>query len=101
MAEIEIERRPQRTGWKWLALLLLIAAVAVGAWLAFNNGGLMDGNSPPAAEETTGTPTPMSEPDRPLERGPTTDPEGSDGIDESTVPERPAAPTGAPPETDG
>lgn len=54
MAEIEIERRPRRNGWKWVILVVVIAALAVAAWLVLQ-GDVFPGTSSPAAEETSET----------------------------------------------
>lgn len=70
MAEIEIERRPRRSGWKWLLLALILVAVAVGAWFAFQDGGIMS-DARPATEQTTEEPA-GPEPVQPLEREPET-----------------------------
>ena len=50
MAEIEIERRPRRNPWTWIALILVLAAVAVGAWMVFGGGNVESGSGMPANE---------------------------------------------------
>jgi hypothetical protein len=50
MAEIEIERRPRRSGWTWVALLLVLVGVAIGAWLILGSDTDIERNVQPAAE---------------------------------------------------
>ena len=86
MAEIEMERRPKRGATKWIVLLLVIAAVAVAAWVLFGAGGALGMGSEPAAETPAATEpaTPIRE--RPMEDGdlppaePVTDPAPSDTL---------------------
>lgn len=67
MAEIEIERRPRRSGWTWIALLLVLAGVAIGAWLVFGGGIDTSPDARPAAETMAPEDT-RPEPVAPLER---------------------------------
>jgi hypothetical protein len=57
MAEIEMERKQRSNVWLWVAAAVLIAALAVGAWLLF--AGRTTGNeaTTPAAERTEQTQT--------------------------------------------
>lgn len=91
MAEIEIERRPRRNGWTWFALLLVLAGVAIGAWLVFGNGVDTRADAPPAAETTTGEP--VREPIGPLDepRAPTVSDPG-EPAEEGTTTTRPTEP---------
>lgn len=38
MAEIEMERKPRRNTWVWIAAALLVVVIAVGAYLLFARG---------------------------------------------------------------
>lgn len=98
MAEIEIERRPRRTGWTWLALLLVLVGVAIGAWLVFGNGIDTSADARPAAETTTVEP--LTEPVAPLDapRPPTESEPGQPDEAGTTAPD-PA--TGAEPGSGG
>jgi hypothetical protein len=75
MAEIEIERRPRRSPWTWVALLLVLIAVAVGAWLVFGNG-VQSGDGLPAAE--TSIEEPFQEPVEPVETAPAVPDQGGE-----------------------
>ena len=103
MAEIEIERRPRRHALTWVALLLVLAAVGVGAWLVFS-GDTDRGSAAPTAETTTERP--IMEPLGP-EEATIAPPEGA-GTEGAVAPAEgtptPAAPEGdgdAPPDGDG
>jgi flagellar basal body-associated protein FliL len=67
MAEIEIERRPRRSGWRWVLIALVIAILAAAAWYFFM-GGAEVVDAPPAAEN----PAPTYEMDEPADAGPAT-----------------------------
>lgn len=104
MAEIEIERRPRRNGWTWFALLLVLAGVAIGAWLIFGNGIDTSADARPAAETTSEEQ--FTEPVAPLDepREPTvSDPDVPDaGDDDGTTAPDPTAPGSDPdPGADG
>lgn len=64
MAEIEMERRPPRKTWTWVFLLLVLAAVAFGAWLAF--GGNIDVGGDTVRETTEVAPDLGPEPAAPV-----------------------------------
>ena len=97
MAEIEIERRPRRSPWTWVALLLVLAAVAVGAWLVFD-GGVEGGDAAPAAERTEDVIEPLP--------GPATELPAEDGgapmapVEDGTT-TSPDDPVSSPPADDG
>lgn len=95
MAEIEIERRPRRTGWTWFALILVLAAVAVGAWLVFN-GGVEGGDAAPAAEQAPEVIEPLERPAQPYQ------PEATGAVPEegaggTTSPDEPVSSDATPP----
>ena len=94
MAEIEIERRPRRSGWTWFALLLVLAGVLVGAWLIMGGGDGVETDTAPAAE-TTGVPEPLTDPGTPIELEPEGDVEvpgetgGEGGVEGGVQPTTP------------
>lgn len=51
MAEIEMERRRRNNAWIWVAALVLVAVLAVGAWFLFARG-TTGYDTAPAAERT-------------------------------------------------
>lgn len=51
MAEIEMERRSRNNAWIWVAALILVAVLAVGAWFLFARG-TTGYDTTPAAERT-------------------------------------------------
>lgn len=98
MAEIEIERRPRRSGWTWVALLLVLAGVAVGVWLVFGSDTTRT-ESPPAAEVA---PEPGNGAAEPLERAPAGTLPRTDGTgDGAAAPPAPGAQEGATAAPDG
>lgn len=63
MAEIEMERKPRNNTWIWVAALLLVVVLAVGAWFLFARGTTGYETSPGAErtpevqEQPYGSPT--------------------------------------------
>jgi hypothetical protein len=51
VAEIEMERKPRSNVWIWVAALVLVAVLAVGAWFLFARG-TTGYETAPAAERT-------------------------------------------------
>lgn len=51
MAEIHMERRPQRFFWRWVVLLLVLIGIGVGIWLLWGTRAPYSA-APPAAEIT-------------------------------------------------
>jgi hypothetical protein len=49
MTEIEMERKPRRNTWVWVAVALLVVVLAVGAYLLFARG-TMGADAAPTAE---------------------------------------------------
>jgi hypothetical protein len=60
MAEFDIERRPRRSAAPWIIGLLVLAAVAVGAWILLSGGDEVERETVPAAE-TRGVPGPEAD----------------------------------------
>jgi hypothetical protein len=50
MAEIEMERKPRNNAWIWVAAAVLVAVIAIGAYLLYERGAL-GYESAPAAEQ--------------------------------------------------
>jgi hypothetical protein len=88
MAEIEMERRPRRNAWIWVAAAVLILVLAVGAWLLFARGTSYDPLSP--AADRTETTAPYEEPAEPYR--PPVEPDGDAPPGELIHPEPPGTP---------
>lgn len=94
MAEIDIERRPRKNTWTWIALALVLIGVAIGAWLVFGTDDVTVRTDP--ATETAPAPfdAPVAPPDQSL------DPVVPQTEDADAAPEQQPAPQ-TPPEGDG
>ena len=85
MTEIEIERRQSSGAWKWILLLLVIAAIAAGVWWYLaGEDTLVDGA--PAAEQVQPQPEPTFDEPSPLdtpaaEGGQSTEPAGGETLE--------------------
>jgi hypothetical protein len=66
MAEIEMERKPRNNTWIWIAAAVLVAVIAIGAYLFYERGATGYESAPaaeqPGAAETYDAPP---APDRP------------------------------------
>lgn len=54
MAEIEMERRRRRSVWPWVAALVLVAVLVVGAWFLFARDGTGFDTTPAAERPAPG-----------------------------------------------
>jgi hypothetical protein len=85
MAEIEMERKPRRNTWIWIAAALLVAVIAVGAYLLYERGAT--GYEVAPAAERPGEEAPYVEqpaPDQPYVEPPGTQ---RDTLDPMRTPE--------------
>lgn len=92
VASGELIYRPAWLMWRWIVALLLLVAVAVGAWFAYNAFAGGDDDASPGGETPTSQPTETPGPGTPTSSAPTatpsaaaTTPTGAGGMAPGTI----------------